>query len=279
MHRTWFFGWVIASILFNMLIPVGVGTAGPSAEAASSYQQLLPAWFTEPARPQPNLAARASLELSKPPAVVQLDRRARLAAPPASLPETPASQAVFPSWYSPAVPDAGRSSFDSSRPSSLLPEWYTASAPGSDPSSFVVGRSSPNVGRPSTLLPAWFTARNPRPTTSNEQPATRNHHTIHPNAVTVSGPSTSVNNCDPVTFTVVATNDAVTTTGVIITSAMPTGFVPMQQVFNVGTVGPNETITRHAVFSATCNAVSGQNVTTLSQDGYGDITIYTDFVV
>jgi len=82
-----------------------------------------------------------------------------------------------------------------------------------------------------------------------------------------------------VTFTIVATNDAVTTTNVIITSTMPAGFVPSQQVFNVGTVGPNEVITRHAVFTATCNAASGQNVTTLSQDGYSDIVVYTNFSV
>ncbi len=38
-------------------------------------------------------------------------------------------------------------------------------------------------------------------------------------------------------------------------------------------------ITRHAVFSATCSAVSGQNVVTLTQDGAAPIVVYTDFVV
>jgi len=33
------------------------------------------------------------------------------------------------------------------------------------------------------------------------------------------------------------------------------------------------------VFSVTCDAVSGQNVTTLSQDDYADITRYTDFLI
>ena len=60
---------------------------------------------------------------------------------------------------------------------------------------------------------------------------------------------------------------------------MPAGFIPTQRVFGVGTVLPNEVITRHAVFSVTCDAVSGQNVTTLSQDDYADITRYTDFLI
>jgi len=94
----------------------------------------------------------------------------------------------------------------------------------------------------------------------------------------VTGPD-EINNCDVVTFTIVATNDAITTTNVIITSTMPAGFAPRERVFNVGTVGPNETITRHAVFTATCDAVSGQNETTVHQDAYSDFTIYTNFVV
>jgi uncharacterized repeat protein (TIGR01451 family)/fimbrial isopeptide formation D2 family protein len=82
-----------------------------------------------------------------------------------------------------------------------------------------------------------------------------------------------------VTFTIVAVNDTVTTTNVLITSTMPAGFSPTQVVFNVSPVGPNEVITRYAVFSATCSAVSGQNVVTLTQDGAPPIVRYTDFVV
>jgi hypothetical protein len=105
------------------------------------------------------------------------------------------------------------------------------------------------------------------------------HHTIYPSALTVLGPDGPINNCDVVTFTIVAANDSVTTTNVIITSAMPVGFEPIERVFNVGTVLPNEVITRYAVFTATCNAVSGQNVVTLTQDGAPPIVRYTDFVV
>ncbi|HEY75553.1 MAG TPA: DUF11 domain-containing protein [Thermoflexia bacterium] len=116
-----------------------------------------------------------------------------------------------------------------------------------------------------------------RSPTLGSQPAS--HHTIYPDAVAVYGPDTAINNCDRVTFTIVATNDAITTTGVVITSTMPAGFVPTQRIFNVGTVGPNETITRHAVFSATCDAVSGQNIVTLTQDGAAPIVKITDFAV
>ena len=127
------------------------------------------------------------------------------------------------------------------------------------------------------VLPAWFVSRLPRNTEYETRNTDAPHHTIH--AVTVTGPSAPINNCDVVTFTIVAVNDAVTTTNVIITSTMPTGFEPTQIVFHVGTVGPNETITRHAVFSATCSAVSGQNVVTLTQEGAAPIVVYTDFVV
>jgi len=103
----------------------------------------------------------------------------------------------------------------------------------------------------SEVLPAWFTTqpvadphalRNTQYVKRNAQRTTHHtgHHTIHPDDVTVSGPD-EINNCDAVTFTVVATNDPFTTTNVIITSTMPTGFTPALRVFDVGTVGPNET--------------------------------------
>ncbi len=125
--------------------------------------------------------------------------------------------------------------------------------------------------RTSLALPAWFAVE-------KQRPASDAHHTILQDAVTVSGPA-EVNNCDVVTFTVVAVNDAVTTTNVIITNAMPAGFSPPQYVFDVGTVAPNEIITRHAVFAATCGAVSGQNQTIVSQDGLGDFALYEEFLV
>ncbi len=150
----------------------------------------------------------------------------------------------------------------------LLPAWFAS--------------SRAHTAQGSTTLPAWFSAPIPAtnyPPSANDYPLPATHHTIYPSAVTVTGPTGAINNCDVVTFTIVATNDAVTTTGVIITSTMPAGFEPTQWVFDVGEVGPNQVITRHAVFSATCSAVSGQNVFTLTQDGYPPIVRYTDFVV
>ncbi|MGB9872795.1 MAG: hypothetical protein ACPLYD_14215, partial [Anaerolineae bacterium] len=179
------------------------------------------------------------------------------------------STEALPAWF---TPDAARAS----GPSEILPSWF-ASAPAT--------RTTEHALRSTSFLPAWgvphpaarsteYGSRNPSPQ-GHWLPA--DHHTIH--AVTVTGPDGPINNCDVVTFTIVAANDAVTTTGVLITSTMPAGFTPTQVVFNVGTVGPNEVITRHAVFSATCAAVSGQNVVTLTQDGAAPIVRYTDFVV
>jgi uncharacterized repeat protein (TIGR01451 family) len=127
----------------------------------------------------------------------------------------------------------------------------------------------------SSILPSWF---NPAPVarTARNTP----HHTILPTALTVTGPSAPINNCDVVTFTIVAVNDTVTTTNVIITSTMPAGFEPDASAsLTWAPYGPGEVITRYAVFSATCSAVSGQNVVTLTQDGAPPIVRYTDFVV
>ncbi|MBC7251176.1 MAG: DUF11 domain-containing protein, partial [Anaerolineae bacterium] len=105
-------------------------------------------------------------------------------------------------------------------------------------------------------------------------------NTIYSDDVTVTGPTT-IENCETVTYTIViVNNDTVTTTGVLITSTMPGDFSPSQRTFTVGDIAPGETITREAVFTAGCDAVSGQNVVTITQDGGPTIgPIYTDFAV
>ena len=150
-----------------------------------------------------------------------------------------------------------------------LPAWFRSEADASAPSRVGGERRAASLAP----LPIWFP-----PAARAGARAAAPHHTIREDAVTVTGPG-QVNNCDVMTFTLRATNDAVTATHVLITSSMPSGFNPSQQVFDVGTVGPNETITRTAVYTATCDAVSGQHTTRLSQDGAGDVTVYTDFVV
>ncbi len=155
----------------------------------------------------------------------------------------------------------------------MLPSWFTSVPALSEAEGPALSKTEgPATTIPSRVLPDWFATTN-QPT---NQPT---HHTIHPDAVTVFGPD-EINNCDVVTYTIVAANDAVTTTNVIITSTMPAGFTPTQRVFIVGTVNPTQTITIPAVFTATCNAVSGQNVVTLTQ-GIITSTIvkYTNFVV
>ncbi|MDW7991011.1 MAG: hypothetical protein RMK65_02500 [Anaerolineae bacterium] len=169
---------------------------------------------------------------------------------------------LLPAWFAP-LPVSQETEHE------VLPAWF-ASGPkhvSRQPTEHETRDTGDNV------LPLWFST--PLPT--NDRSPQADHHTIHD--ITVIGPDGPINNCDVVTFTVVAANDAFTTTGVIITSTMPAGFTPTQIVFPVGTVGPNQVITRYAVFSATCDAVSGQNVVTLTQNGVPPIVKYTDFVV
>ncbi len=160
----------------------------------------------------------------------------------------------------------------------MLPSWFTsvpALSKAEEPALSEV--EGPATTIPSRVLPDWFATTNQPTNQLTNQPT---HHTIHPDAVTVFGPD-EINNCDVVTYTIVAANDTVTTTNVIITSTMPAGFTPTQRVFIVGTVNPTQTITRTAAFAATCSAVSGQNVVVLTQ-GITEtepITRYTNFVV
>ncbi len=149
----------------------------------------------------------------------------------------------------------------------VLPRWFTAaSAPGEPETACLAA------------LPPWFTAPARFPASHASLAASADHHTVAPDAVTVSGP-TEINNCDTVTYTVVAVNDAITTTNVVITSAMPSGFAPTERVCAYPSLVPNETVTCTATFVAGCDAVSGQNETRISQDGYGDFTVYTEYLV
>ena len=152
-----------------------------------------------------------------------------------------------------------------------LPSWFTVASPVDRAAGYA-------VEAPSRVLPAWFLPPNRGPATGLQRPVPGPHHTIRPEAVTVSGPI-EINNCDLVTYTVVATNDALTTTNAVITSAMPTGFDPRQRVCSYPFVAPNETVTCTAVFSAGCDAVSGQNETTVGEDGRSDFVVYTEFLV
>ncbi|MFN8597498.1 MAG: hypothetical protein U0559_15115, partial [Anaerolineae bacterium] len=148
---------------------------------------------------------------------------------------------------------------------SALPAWFTAPAASTQPASPRIVQSD-----------KWQIASSASQLQTNNLIAA--HQTIYANAVTVSGTS-PINNCDVVTYTIIAATDDMTTTGVVITSAMPSGFTPQFQVFDIGTVGPTQTVTATAVFTASCSAVSGQNIMTLTQDTVAPIVKYTDFVV
>ncbi|MCS7251718.1 MAG: hypothetical protein NZ572_04685, partial [Thermoflexus sp.] len=181
----------------------------------------------------------------------------------------PGIHRLLPAWFiTDVAPEA--------MPFSLLPEWFqAATAAGSQAASASASVALSEAA--ASILPSWFHHPHSEPEFSGSE--SEDHHTIPESGVTVLGPAGPIHNCDVVTFTIVAANDPFTATNVIITSTMPAGFTPTQIVFPVGTVGPNQVITRHAVFSATCSAVSGQNVVTLTQDGYVPIVRYTDFVV
>ncbi len=272
MNRPWFSLWTLLSLLLNLIAPLGVSAALGRTEYG--------------VRPPPLLvrrrAGRTEYGVRPPPLLVRRRAAARnteYALLPSWFAAAPAARnteyALLPSWFA-AAPAARNTEY------ALLPSWFAAAPAARNtehallPSWFASAPATRNTEY--ALLPSWFASAPATRNTEHETlPLPADHHTIHD--VTITGPDGPINNCDVVTFTIVAANDAVTTTGVIITSTMPAGFEPTQVVFNVGTVGPNETITRHAVFSATCSAVSGQNVVTLTQDGYPPIVRYTDFVV
>ncbi|MCS6964460.1 MAG: hypothetical protein NZM16_10500, partial [Thermoflexus sp.] len=181
----------------------------------------------------------------------------------------PGIHRLLPAWFvTGAAPET--------MPSSLLPEWFQG-ATGAGSKAAPSSASAASSGGAASILPSWF--HHPRSAPEFNGSGSEDHHTIPESGVTVLGPAGPIHHCDVVTFTIVAANDPFTATNVIITSTMPPGFTPTQIVFPVGTVGPNQVITRHAVFSATCSAVSGQNIVTLTQDGYVPIVRYTDFVV
>ncbi len=98
--------------------------------------------------------------------------------------------------------------------------------------------------------------------------------------VTVAGPSAPVEICGTATFTVTVRNQGPDdANGVVIQSAMPAGFTPSPQIANVGLIAVGQEISRTFVFDAGCEAVSGDNTTTVSYTGGTDIIVYTSFVV
>jgi uncharacterized repeat protein (TIGR01451 family) len=199
--------------------------------------------------------------------------------------DDPAALGALPAWFTGASAPSDPGGPITILPSTVLPAWFT------------VATQAPAT--PGPVLPAWFVTEcqssvvSPQSSVVSSQspfsilhsppsilppPSSPLHHTIHPNEVSVSGPG-EINNCDVVPLTIVAANDAVTTTNVVITSSMPPGFAPPQHVCTYPTVLPNETIICTAVFTGGCGVVSGQNETTVSQDGRDDFVVLTNFVV
>lgn len=184
-----------------------------------------------------------------------------------------------------------------------LPNWFAfdgesgagertddAPAQGSLPAWFLSGGDDlPLNSAAQNALPAWFmageSASGDAPENDDEGGRSAlleggdSHHTIYANQITVTLTPQTINLCEPLTVTVIAANDSVTTTGVLLTVTLPGGFTSSTQSFNIGTVAPDEVITRTAIFTSTCSAVSGQAVITLTQDDYVPITKFAEFVV
>ncbi|MGC8787471.1 MAG: hypothetical protein ACP5Q1_08625, partial [Anaerolineae bacterium] len=89
-----------------------------------------------------------------------------------------------------------------------------------------------------------------------------------------------IENCDRVTYTLFITNnDTITATNVCVTDTMPSGFSPTSYSVNLGTLPPGQSTSRAFVFDATCNAPSGQNQATVTDDQGDSFIRYADFTV
>ncbi|MBC7222888.1 MAG: DUF11 domain-containing protein, partial [Anaerolineae bacterium] len=98
--------------------------------------------------------------------------------------------------------------------------------------------------------------------------------------VTVTAEPAQVSVCGTITFTIgITNNDVLTATGVQVTSAMPGDFSPPQRSWSVGTLPPSASWAAQAVFASDCEAVSGQNTTTVSYAEGADIVRQTEFTV
>lgn len=170
---------------------------------------------------------------------------------------------ALPAWF--ASPDAADEA-------DVLPDWFA-----------LPGDLGPSPAP--SALPDWFPPLTSVRASSTQSPPTQANgppfgsQTIYANQVTVTLTPQTINLCDPLTVTIVAANNAVTTTGVAITAALPGGFNANLATFNVGTVAPNAVITQQAVFTSTCGAVSGQVVVTLTQDAHPPIVKLAEYVV
>ncbi|MBN1180575.1 MAG: hypothetical protein JXD18_15305, partial [Anaerolineae bacterium] len=128
----------------------------------------------------------------------------------------------------------------------------------------------------SDALPGWYEGSQLRDTQPAPTDAPLN--TITTASLHVYGPTTA-NVCDTVTYTVVITNDAILATNVVITSTMPTPYTPSPQICSFDTIEADGVRSCTFVFAGGCDAISGQNVVTLTQDGAPPIVRYTDLVV
>jgi len=95
----------------------------------------------------------------------------------------------------------------------------------------------------------------------------------------LAGPA-SIENCDVVTFTLYITNAGTTAaTSVRVTDTMPSGFDPTSRSVSLGSINPGQSVSVPFTFTAGCDAVSGQNVATLTDDQGDNYVDRQDFAV
>ncbi|MGQ9890009.1 MAG: hypothetical protein ACUVSX_16210, partial [Aggregatilineales bacterium] len=185
----------------------------------------------------------------------------------------------MPDWF--ALPQSDATRADAIREGSpatsvgALPGWFT---PAQAEETNKTGDQTDLISRAGRSFAAPPLG-DPRITPSGPSDDGSDHHTIYPNQITVTVAPQTINQCDPLTVTVVAANDAVTTTSVSVVVAAPAGLLPSPQTFNLGSVAPNAILSATAVFSSGCSAVSGQIVVTLTQDSHPPIVKFGEYVV
>ncbi len=202
------------------------------------------------------------------PAWLLLPQPAGAAAPARSAGRVEYAAQALPDWFV-AAPATGQLAASADDDAGEAPNASMVAdiAPGALPAWFTPATGSLAVGAPAQLDPVAPGADD------------TGHHTIYPNQITVTVSPDTINQCDPLTVSVIAVNDAVTTTGVSVVVAAPPGLSPSPQVFNIPSVAPNATLSLTAVFSSVCSAVSGQIIVTLTQDSYPPIVKFAEYVV
>ncbi len=225
--------------------PFGIVTASlRESHALLAAEHMLPAWFTPPASAGEPVSA--------------------------SSPHVTSAGAALPAWFVPppsSVEPAPATPLHAASTAATLPAWFAD----------VPADAAHTPASTAAALPGWFVPPAAPPASPPLWPA---GETIPPADIQVIPSSLSIDNCQPVSFTVIITNSGTTSnTDVVITNSMPAGFSPVSQSVVVTTLLPGQSASRTFAYNATCDAVSGQNTTQVSTAQGNNGIARLDFVV